>query len=214
MQKKTFFIAWALFVIAVIAAVAYIATTKLRIQDFGKDEVQTATPSPTSVPNQKSSPTPSSEKSDTKTFKHPVLGYSFSYPSDWTLTMANNSNQDVYAGVDVKTSDFKLSDGYPVLNSGYQISVNAAKTDTTSIEKYFEDDPIASKIATNKKSLKVAGSDAIQYDISYEGTIATVTIFIRNGIYYQILYRYADTNLKDNQWSTYGALLSSFKTED
>lgn len=212
MQKKTFFIAWALFVIAVIAAVAYIATTKLKIQDFGNGEDSSTSEQPQKTvesPIPTASPKPT--ESETKQYTHQELGYSFSYPSDWTLSTTETQNENFYTNVDVKSPDYKISEGYPVLESGFQLTITAKKTSETSVNTLFENDTLAKQLAKNKKTIQVDGVEALQYEISYEGVLETLTTFINNGVYYQLIYRYPDSNQKESQWNIYETLLTSFK---
>lgn len=205
MQKKTFFIAWALFVIAVLASVTYVATTTLKIQDLKNVDM-----------NDKSaispSPQPSSSPIAQNTqFQHPVLGYLFTYPARWKISTNKTSRPGSYDYVTIKSPDYKLSEGYPFLESGYSIAIRASDTSEVSVQALFNNDSLATSLAKNEHRLKVDGVDAIQFDYSYEGTIATVTMFVKDGVYYQIVYRYSDEALKNTDVKVYEEVLSSFK---
>ena len=62
------------------------------------------------------------------------------------------------------------------------------------------------KIAFDKTTTKVDGLEAIQYDYSYEGHRATMTIFTKNGNYYTVRYRYVDNDSRQNNWDDYRRL--------
>lgn len=205
MQKRTFFIAWALFVIAVLASVTYVATTTLKIQDYKNVEMDTEkTPAPSTKP----SPSPTSENTQ---FKHPALGYLFTCPTSWNLSVNKVSSPGSYDYVTIESPDYKLSEGYPFLESGYSVGIGATDTSETSIQTLYDNDTLAAEISKNKHALKVDGADAIQFDYSYEGAIATETMFIKDGILYKIVYRYSEESSKNKEIKVYEEVLSSFK---
>ena len=65
----------------------------------------------------------------------------------------------------------------------------------------------------DKTKTTVNGLDAIQFDYDYEGNRATITIFVNDGMYYTVKYRYVDSQSKQNYWNEYTKLLSSFSTK-
>src|SRR3990167_6074629 len=92
---------------------------------------------------------------------------------------------------------------------GYYLGTQ--KTTQNSIDDIFNSDPLAPDIAFNKTFTTVDGQRAIQYDYSYEGHVATMTIFTKNGIYYTVKFRYVDKNGKQALWNDYVKLLTSFR---
>lgn len=166
---------------------------------FNKSPVQ-----PTTVSVQPS-PDDSVQKKSWTTFTHPTAGYIVQYPSNW---IGGIVNQDF----SVKSPDYQMSsEDFPVLEKGAEFLIRVKKTNHSTIDDVFNNDPLASKIAFNKTTMTVDGLPAIQYDFDYEGYRATETILTKNGNYYAVMYRYVDDTSKLHYWNDYIRLLSSFK---
>ena len=148
-------------------------------------------------------------------FTHPAVGYSFDYPGNWKggIQEIPEAIKQDYQDFNIESPDHKISEGYSVLEQGAEIFVRAEKTTKNSIDDIFNSDPLAPDIASNKTFTTVDGQRAIQYDYSYEGHVATMTIFTKNGIYYTVKFRYVDKNGKQALWNDYVKLLASFKTK-
>ncbi len=146
-------------------------------------------------------------------FTHPAVGYSFDYPGNWKggIQEIPEAIKQDYQDFNIESSDHRISEGYPVLEQGAEIFVRAEKTTRNSIDDIFDSDPLAQDIASNKTFTTVDGQRAIQYDYSYEGHVATMTIFTKNGIYYTVKFRYVDKNGKEALWNDYVKLLTSFR---
>lgn len=156
------------------------------------------------------------QKPDVAKYQHPQLHYTLEYPFGWT-----GGTQEVPEGIkqeftdfDVLSSDYKVSEGYPVLQSGAEFFIRAAYSNEKSIEVVFTKDLLAQQIAMDKTNIMIDGVQGIQYSFSYEGTLATITMFIKNGIQYSIKYRYVNAAGKQANWNNYVDLLKSFKTAE
>lgn len=171
----------------------------------------TASPSPTdSVPN----PTATSELINGWTkFTHPVVGYEMEYPANWTggLNDIPEAIEQDYQDFYIESPNHQISEGYPVLESGAEFFIRVEKTQYLTTEEIFNNDPLAPEIAFDKIATTVDGLEAIQYDYSYEGHRATMTIFTKNDNYYIVKYRYVDNQSRQTNWDDYIKLLSSFK---
>lgn len=148
-------------------------------------------------------------------FTHPVAGYSFEYPRNWKggIQAIPEGIKTDYQDFIITSPDYKTSEGFPFLEQGAELFVRVEKTTKDSIEDIFSSDPLASQIATGKTSTIVDGQRAIQYDYSYEGHVATMTQFVKNGIHYTVKFRYPDKDSKQALWNDYLKLLASFRTE-
>jgi hypothetical protein len=148
-------------------------------------------------------------------FTHPVVGYSMEYPASWTggLDEIPEAIVQDYQDFSIESPDHQVSEGYPVLEKGAEFLVRVEKTQYFSIVDIFNNDSLAQEIAFDKTTTKVDGLEAIQYDYSYEGHRATMTIFTKKGNYYTVRYRYVDNDSKQNNWVDYIRLLNSFKLE-
>lgn len=168
-------------------------------------------PSPIdSVPN----PTTTSEVINEWTkFTHPAVGYAIEYPANWTgrLNEIPEVIEQDYQDFYIESPNHQVSKGYPVLENGAEFFVRVEKTQYSTIEEIFNNDPLAPEIAFDKTTTKVDGLGAIQYDYNYEGHRATMTIFTKNGNYYTVKYRYVNNQSRQTNWNDYIKLLSSFK---
>ncbi len=198
--------------IIILVGAAYQAGTKNSPSkiSLSKPTATTVPPSPTSQlqPTTAFSPTPIS---DVVWANYSCPFYTLRYPGNWRVTSENKGRkyQDFFA----KSLDYKLSGSPPLLESGVEIYVRISDSQFQTIEEEFNQDPLAKSVAQNKTNLSVDGVDAIQYDYNYEGTIATDTKLIKDGRSYTIKLRYADEATKQNYWSIYTSLLSSFRTK-
>jgi hypothetical protein len=138
-------------------------------------------------------------------FTHPVVGYSMEYPVNWTggLNEIPEAIVQDYQDFSIESPDHQISEGYPVLEKGAEFFVRVEKTQYSTIDDIFNNDPLASEIAFDKTTTTVDGLEAIQYDFSYEGHRATMTIFTKNGNYYTVKYRYANNDSRQNNWDDY-----------
>lgn len=185
----------------------------LGTQKKSPSSLTTETPYPTNLPPPTTQP--SVITNGWIKFTHPAIGYSFDYPTNWKGSMQEipeGIKQD-YQDFNIESPDHKISEGYPVLEQGAELFIRAEKTTKNSIDDIFNSDPLASDIASNKTFTTVDGQRAIQYDYSYEGHVATMTIFTKNGIYYTVKFRYVDKNGKQALWNDYVRLLTSFGTK-
>lgn len=147
-------------------------------------------------------------------YSHPKLRYTLEYPKSWnggTKKITEGLNQK-YEDFETKSSDYKLStEGIEHLVKGASFFIRAENTIEDKIEEQFNKDSLLVEIATNKKNVTVDGQNAIQFDYGYESQTATVTIFIKNKIYYFIKFVYPNASEKNNYWDEYLELLKSFK---
>ncbi len=146
-------------------------------------------------------------------FTHPVVGYSMEYPASWTGRLNEVFIVQDYQDFSIESPDHQISEGYPVLEKGAEFVVRVEKTQYSNVDDIFDNDPLAPEIAFDKTKVTVDGLEAIQYDYSYEGHRATMTIFTKNGNYYTVKYRYVDNDSRQNNWDDYGRLLTSFKAK-
>jgi hypothetical protein len=179
--------------------------------------IQKSTVNPPQESEESTIPSPTPD--NTTTFINPVLKYQVKYPKTWTgsLEVFPSGAKVDYPNFLIRTSDYKMSDGqegYPYLLSGYEIALRHKKTTFASAEEQFNDQPILIDVARNKKLLTVGGIEAVQYDFSYEGVIATMTDFIKDGVYYSIKVSYPTLESKANVYSIYEKVVASFKFEE
>ena len=187
--------------------------------------VDLASPKATSSPLSTSQPTSSDSVADPTVitdltngwaaFRHPAVGYSMEYPASWSGGLIETPDAVVqdYQDFFIVSPDHRVSGGYPVLEKGAELFVRVEKTQYSTIDDVFNSDLLAQEIAFARTSTTVDGLEAIQYDYSYEGHRATMTIFTKNGNYYMVKYRYVDNESRQNNWDDYLRLLNSFKAE-
>lgn len=179
--------------------------------------VDNTTPVPTQSPTDSvPKPTTTAEVIDGWTrFTHPVVGYTMEYPISWTggLNEIPEAIVQDYQDFYIESPDYQISEGYPVLEKGAELFVRVEKTQYSTIDDIFNNDPLAPGIAFDKTTITVDGLEAIQYDYSYEGHRATITIFTKNGNFYTVKYRYVDNQSRQTNWNDYIKLLSSFKVK-
>ena len=148
-------------------------------------------------------------------FKHPIVGYIMEYPASWSGGLIETPEAIVqdYQDFLITSPDHRVSGGYPVLEKGAELFVRVEKTQHSTIGEIFNNDLLAQEIAFNRTSTTVDGLEAIQYDYSYEGHRATMTIFSKNGHYYTVKYRCVDNDSRQKNWDDYMRLLESFIAE-
>lgn len=159
------------------------------------------------------STSPEPIKEEQKTFVHPKLKYSLLYPSSWTgeLQEIPPGSKLIYQEFLAFSPDFQMSqEGMPVLEKGTSILVQASTPIAQTAEEQFNKNTMLKSMAKNVKNSSVAGNPAIQYDYSFEGIVATDTVFISNNIYYLIRLRYPSEKNKETYLPIYSSLLESF----
>lgn len=167
----------------------------------------------------KSQTSPSATEQPQGLYIHPTLGYSFKAPLNWILNenVAPTGVTQDYQDVSLRSPDYTYSQpeesDYPMITAGAEIYISAEKTEETDIEAEFEKDTLAKSIAQNKVVTNIDGGKALQYDFSYEGVIASVTAFIKDGVFYFIKLSYPESADKSHYWETYASFLYSFKTK-
>lgn len=171
--------------------------------------------SPTLAPTAKPA-TPSAENIWT-IYNYPEAGYSIEYGNDW-LVQTQNASQSAtqdYATFEVQSPDYMMDPEsiYPILKTGVSISVFTKENQASSSAQEIFDNSLAAEISTNETELTVAGVDAIQYDYSYEGTLATHTILVNQGKEYTIKYRYPNEEVRMMYQKSYQQALRSFRLD-
>ena len=142
-------------------------------------------------------------------FTHPELKYSVVYPITWTGgEIAANNYGKAISDFTIFSPSYQLDEFGRDLAQGSVIYIFARATTDTSIDTYHS---VGLEVGTNIKYFTFSSSKAVQYDYSYEGWMATDTVFVKNGILYTIKLRYSTTAEKQKQWATYQQLLQSFK---
>lgn len=146
-------------------------------------------------------------------FTHPTAGYSLRYPADWKggLVTVPGGVEGNFNDFRIESPDHKVATQYPVLEQGGEMTVSAYKTTAANIADAYKSDQLAAKIDRNKVSTKVDGQEAIQADYSYEQINATKTVFVKDGVFYQVSVRYVDEKGKQALAAEYAKLLASFK---
>lgn len=132
--------------------------------------------------------------------------YKFVAPSGWTVNKDSISTSAL-------SPDYKLSEGYPVLETDAEISVftktlNEALLEMT-INEIVASNPITTNIP-NKVSTTVAGLNAVRYELSYEGVEAVMTEFIKDGVRYTIRLRFSTETSKNANMDNYETALATF----
>ena len=108
--------------------------------------------------------------------------------------------------------DYRMSEGYPVLEQGAEFMIfrDPLPEGVTSVEEYLNSNDLLHELAQNLITTQVAGFPALQFDYSYEGVNAVMTIFVVNGELYNIRYRYVDQDSRGEYLDEYKELLESF----
>ncbi len=163
--------------------------------------------SPTFVPTL--SLQPSETPLTTRLFTHPQYIYSLRFPVGWQQEVVVRGPG--IEEVSFTSPKYQISSGYPILESGAEFLVLSKPLvdGITDAEQYFTANPLINQLARNRASLEVAGYPAIQFDYSYEGVEALMTLFIANGKLFQVRYRYINSAARQEFMSEYQALLSS-----
>jgi len=130
-------------------------------------------------------------------------GYNFSYPKGWVATKVIN-------GTTVTSPNYKISEGFPILEEGAELAVFTKKAGNYTINEDLATNPITSKIP-NKTDVVVAEQNAIRYEYDYEGVRAVMTEFIYGGIRYSLRYRFVDEASKNTYMGAYEEMLRTFE---
>lgn len=155
-------------------------------------------------------PQPSETPLTSWQFVHPENLYSLNYPIGWSHEVMVRDG--VTMEVIFTSPDYQMSEGYPVLEQGAEFMIfrDPLPEGVTSVEEYMNSNDLLNELAQNLTSLQVAGYPALQFDYSYEGVNAVMTIFVVNGELYNIRYRYIDQAVRGEYWDEYKELLEFF----
>ncbi len=143
-------------------------------------------------------------------FIHPENLYTLNYPIGWSHEVMVRDG--VTMEVNFTSPDYQMSEGYPVLEQGAEFMIfrDPLPEGVTSVEEYMNSNDLLNELAQNLTNTQVAGYPALQFDYSYEGVNAVMTIFVVDGELYNIRYRYVDQNFKGEYWDEYQTLVESF----
>jgi len=158
-------------------------------------------PAPTAIP--------SATVPATWTFNHPQRIYSLRFPAGWRQEVISRGKG--YEEVYFKTVDYRVSEGYPVLEQGadFFIWVQMLPQGVTTADEYITANPLLNQVARDRKETSVAGYPAIQCDYSYEGVRAVLTFFAAHGKIFQVRYRIVDDASRPEYLQEYDYLLRS-----
>ncbi len=149
----------------------------------------------------------------TVTYTNTELKYSFDYPKEWSVTKNTKPKgfTGVYSNLQIKSADYKEKTDavYGGVTKGAIVTVTAqtiqGKTPIT--------DYVSGKVlyTSEEKSLTVAGEDAVEYRLAYEGPPSLKTQFYKDDLVYVI--NYADTTNPDfdKYLDEYRAIVKSFR---
>lgn len=221
-QKGSFqIILGALVLLLVVGGGAYYLGTKNSNSQNQATNINTTPPiqpSSTQVYSEPNS-TAITTKNGVAQYQHPQSCYTLEYPASYkseTIPFTDDRPGVQKPDCDdfvARSSDYQSSEDYFDLEKGAEFSVGVENSTEKSIDDIFNKDLLGVQIAKNKVRTTVDGVDAIQYDYSYENHTATMTIFLKNGKYYTIKYRYVDDTKKQSEWDNYLNLLKSFKAK-
>lgn len=143
-------------------------------------------------------------------FTHPENLYTLNYPIGWSHEVMVRDG--VTMEVIFTSPDYQMSEGYPVLEQGAEFMIfrDPLPEGVTSVEEYLNSNDLLHELAQNLTTVQVAGYPALQFDYSYEGVNAVMTIFVVDGELYNIRYRYVDQEARGEHWNKYQLLLESF----
>lgn len=152
---------------------------------------------------------PSATAPVTWKFDHPQRIYSLRFPAGWRQEVISHGKG--YEEVYFKTTDYRVSDGYPVLEEGadFFIWVQMLPQGVTTASEYIAANPLLYQVARDRKETSVAGYPAIQCDYSYEGVRAVLTFFAAHGKIFQVRYRFVDNASRGEYLYEYEDLLRS-----
>lgn len=161
----------------------------------------TPVPTPTAIP---SAIAPATWK-----FDHPQRIYSLHFPAGWRQEVISHGKG--YEEVYFKTTDHRMSEGYPVLEAGadFFIWVQMLPQGVTTAGEYITANPLLDQVARERKETSVSGYPAIQCDYSYEGVRAVLTFFAAHGKIFQVRYRFVDDASRPEYLQEYEDLLRS-----
>lgn len=110
----------------------------------------------------------------------------------------------------INSPDYKLSEGYPVLEQGANLSVTVSTARADNLDDYIQSDVLLKQIGKDFKTITLNGLPALQYRFSYEAVIAMDTVIIKNGKSYVLRYRYADQASQTKYLEQYQHMLDTF----
>ena len=148
-------------------------------------------------------------------FTHPVIGYTIKYPSEWHMEEYDTKKDDPQITKIIFSSpDFETASPYESVETGAEIHIYTHPTDQTIVEDELQiNHYLLYVVAENVTDVTIADESGIQFDWGYETHNGTTTMFIKNGITYQIFYRYRHDNASKRQyWEEYQYILDTFKT--
>ena len=138
--------------------------------------------------------------------------YSFAYPkSGWTIQESdyNNENGVRIREVNVQSDDYRQFG--MAIESGAIITVSIGAGASSRDSLYATHQRFAEQMDMRdlQKTTK-AGMPAVTYHSGYEG-MRYHTEFVKDGLIYDIIYRYHDDGLPEQYMDTYDAIIDSFK---
>ena len=148
-------------------------------------------------------------------FRHPQAGYSFQYPSDWTLEIIETpeSVPQIYDDVAIRSKDYTMNrEGIHYLEKGAEFRIKAERAKYPSGKEVLENDMLGNEIATNRKIMNVSGIEAVQYDYSFESR-GVATQFVKNGLLYSVHYKYGGGDSGDVYRDEYLKFLNTLMVE-
>lgn len=131
-------------------------------------------------------------------------------PTDWKLVLESGKPKDCFIKY-LTSPDYRMSEGYPLLEKGSEITIKLCKTEGTSVKESFSKNPLKTAVAKNVNEISLGTIPAIQYDYSYEGTVATDTILIHDGYEYSVRVRYPSETDKQTYWDIYSVILENIQ---
>lgn len=201
-------------VIVVIVAVGLLGAVGWLVYDRQKPKTDSTTT--TTQPTQTVSTSNDAEKKEankTDTYTNSELKYSFDHPKGWTVAKIAKPEgfTGVYSQVHIKSADYKekTNEVYGGVVKGAVITVNAQ---TKQGEKPISD-YVSGKVlyTSEEKSLTVAGQDAVEYRLGYEGPPSLKTQFYKDDLVYIISYTDTTNPDFDKYLDDYRAIVKSFR---
>lgn len=139
-------------------------------------------------------------------YTNSIAHYKVEYPNNWSGGTSKTNRNDF----SINSPDYKMNSGYPYLETGASLAIYATSSRATDLKQYINNDPLLKQIAKNVIETTLAGLPAIQFDFSYEGTNATMTIAIDGNITYNVRFNYADSQTKAKYLPLYQHMLDTF----
>ncbi|MBP7807267.1 prepilin-type N-terminal cleavage/methylation domain-containing protein [Candidatus Saccharibacteria bacterium] len=202
-------------VIVVLVVVVLLGTVGWLVYDRQQSKNDnTAVTTQTTQPATTNSDSETNKAEDkTATYTHSELKYSFDHPKEWTIEKVAKPEgfTGVYSKVHIKSANYKekTDDAYGGVTKGAIVTVTAQTAQgKTPIADY-----VSGKVlyTSEEKSLTVAGEDAVEYRLAYEGPPSLKTQFYKDDLVYII--NYADTTNPDfdKYLDEYRAIVKSFR---